>query len=169
MYIARMEKKFLEAYEQYADAIFRHCYFRVSDEERAKDIMQDAFLKTWGYIAEGKEIKNMRAFLYRVANNLIVDYYRKRKPDSSVEDLQEKGVEIRHNTKEVLESHIAAKEVLEVISQLEPKYRDAFLMRYVDELSVKEIADVLDEAENTVSVHIHRATKQARQLLNHEQ
>jgi len=164
-----MEKEFLQAYEQYADAIFRHCYFRVSDEDKAKDLTQDTFLKTWDYIAQGKEIGNMRAFLYRVASNLIVDSYRNKKPVSSIEDLQEKGVELRHNTKEPLETRIEAKEVIEVIGKLEPKYKNAFLMRYVDELSVKEIAEVLGETENTVSVHIHRASEQARQLLNHGQ
>jgi len=166
LYYCLMEKEFLEAYEKYADAIFRYCFFRVSDEEKAKDIAQDTFLKTWDYIAEDKNIDNIRAFLYRVAGNLIVDEYRKKKT-VSIEDLQEKGVQMRHNTKERPDTHIEAKEVLEAVGKLDAKYRDAFLMRYVDELAVKEIAEILGETENTVSVHIHRAAQQARQILRY--
>ena len=59
-------------------------------------------------------------------------------------------------------------EVIGLLQQLDAKYRDAFIMRYVGELSVKEIAGILGEAENTVSVHIHRAVKQVRVLLKHE-
>ena len=162
-----MEKEFLEAYEKYADAIFRYCYFRLSDEEKAKDMTQDTFLKTWDYAAQGKSITDMRAFLYRVARNCIVDYYRKRKP-MSLERLQEKGFEPRLDIRGKLETEIEVKEVIEVLQQLDEKYRDAFIMRYVDEFSVKEIAEILGEAENTVSVHIHRAVKQVRTLLKHE-
>ncbi|MBI2098288.1 MAG: RNA polymerase sigma factor [Candidatus Wildermuthbacteria bacterium] len=162
-----MEKEFLEAYEKYADALFRYCYFRLSDEEKAKDVVQDTFVKTWDYIAQGKSIAEMRAFLYRVASNCIVDQYRKRKT-TSLNYLQEKGFEPRLDIREKLETEIEAKEVIEVLQQLDEKYRDAFIMRYVGELSVKEIAEILGEAENTVSVHIHRAVKQVRLLLKHE-
>ncbi len=161
-----MEKQFLEAYEKYADAIFRHCYFRLSDEEQARDIMQETFLKTWEYIAQGKEIKNIRAFLYRVAHNQIVDHYRKKK-ESSLEGLQEKGFEPRHDIRENLMDTVDAKSVVETIEKLDEKYRDTILMRYVDELSVQEIAEILGESENLVSVHIHRGIQQLRKLLHY--
>ena len=130
-------------------------------------MVQDTFLKTWDYIAQGKSITEMRAFLYRVASNCIVDQYRKRKT-ASLDYLQEKGFEPRLDTRGKLETEIEAKEVVEVLQQLDEKYRDAFIMRYVGELSVKEIAGIFGEAENTVSVHIHRAVKQVRVLLKHE-
>ena len=105
-----MEKEFLEAYEKYADALFRYCYFRLSDEEKAKDVVQDTFLKTWDYIAQGKSITEMSAFLYRVARNCIVDQYRKRKT-TSLDRLQEKGFEPRLDTRGRLETEIEAREV----------------------------------------------------------
>lgn len=162
--IGFMEKQFLEAYEKHADAIFRHCYFRLSDEEQARDIVQETFLKTWEYIGQGKEIKNIRAFLFSVAHNQIVDHYRKKRA-SSLEALQEKGFEPRHDTKEKLFAAIDAKFVLATLEKLDAKYRDAILMRYIDELSIKEIAEILGESENTVSVHIHRGIQQLRKLL----
>jgi len=77
---------FTSAYEEFADAIFRHCYFRVSDREKAKDIMQEVFVRTWNYVVEGNEINELKSFLYRTAHNLIIDEYRARKNDASLED-----------------------------------------------------------------------------------
>ena len=72
------------------DAIFRHCYFRVFDRERARDLVQETFLKTWEYLTRGHDIENIRAFLYRVATNLIIDDSR-RKKEISLEQLSESG------------------------------------------------------------------------------
>ena len=75
----KKEKEFLQAFEKYADDIYRHCYFRVYDKELAEDLVQETFIKTWKYIISGEEIKNIRAFLYKVAVNLIIDNSRKKK------------------------------------------------------------------------------------------
>ena len=161
-----MEKQFLDAYEKYADAIFRHCSLRLSDKELAQDLTQEAFTRTWNYITEGSEIRNFRAFLYRVANNLIVDAYRKKKT-ISLDALQEKGVQIRHHKAEgEIQTHTEVNDVLEFIQKLDEKYREVVVMRYVDELSPKEIAEILDETENAVSVRIHRGLQKVRELLN---
>lgn len=76
------ERDFLAAYDEHSDALFRHVLIRVRDREVAKDIVQEAFSRTWLYLSEGKKIDYMRAFLYRVANNLIVDGSRKKKSAS---------------------------------------------------------------------------------------
>src|SRR3989344_3440161 len=73
------EEAFTQGYQTHADAIYRHCYFRVHNKELAQDLTQETFIKTWKYIIEGKEIKNLKAFLYKVAINLIIDDSRKKK------------------------------------------------------------------------------------------
>jgi len=85
-----LEEDFATAYDLYADAIFRHCYFRVNDREKAVDLMQETFMKTWEYLASGKKVTNLRAFLYRSANNLIVDQARRAKlrQEDSLEDMR---------------------------------------------------------------------------------
>ena len=70
---------FSDAYEEYKDAIFRHCYFHTFDREQAKDAMQETFIKTWQYLESGHKIDNLRAFLYKVATNLIINAARKKK------------------------------------------------------------------------------------------
>ena len=155
---------FINAYDTYADAIFRHCYFRVYDRERAKDIMQETFMKTWEYIASGNEIENIRAFLYRVANNCIIDNARKKK-ERSLDELQEQGFEPGYDDTKKHQDRLDAHAALAIVDQLDDKYREAVLLRYLDDLSPKEIASIINESENVVSVRIHRGLAQLKKLL----
>lgn len=160
-----VEELFFDAYEAYADAIFRHCYFRVHDRELAKDLMQETYTRTWQEIRNGKAPEQIRPFLYRVATNLIIDYYRKKKT-YSLENLQETyGFDPAvDKTDEIIDS-LDAKRALEFLPQLSESYRSVLVMRYVDDMSPKEIAGITGETENTVSVHIHRAAQKLRSCM----
>lgn len=158
---------FLKAYDEFSDAIFRHCYFRLSSRERAKDLTQETFVRTWKYVSSGNGIENMRAFLYRVANNLIIDEYRKKK-ESSLDALKEEGSEVSVEDSGRIRDRIDGKITLTMLSRIDEKYRNALIMRYIDDLSPEEIAAVTHETANTVSVHIHRGLKQIRKILEHD-
>ena len=159
-----MEQEFLKAYDSLSDAIFRHCYFRISDRDKAKDLAQDTFTKTWEYITKGGKIENIKAFLYRVANNLIVDEFRKKK-ELSLESLGESGFEPVSRDDRDIRTDMEIKEVIRTIEKLEPDYREAVMMRHVEGMSVKEIAAVIGESENLTSVRIHRGLAKLRELL----
>lgn len=161
------DKQILEVYDKYADAIFRHCYFRVHDRDLAIDLTQETFVRTWEYLRQGKEVDNLRAFLYRVASNLIVDFSRKKK-SQSLDNMQDKGLEIRHIDRETTEGRLDAKGVVLVLDKLNDNHRTVIVMRYLDELSVKEIAQALGESENAISVRIHRALKKLRDHLEED-
>ena len=155
----------MKAYEELSDAIFRHCYFRIGDREKAKDLMQETFTKTWEYIVGGQPVNNLKAFLYRVASNLVVDEYRKKR-ELSLDSLQVDGFEPSFDDRNKTEAGIDAKIAVRVINQLDEKYREVVLMKYVDELSPKEIAGITGDSENNISVRIHRGLKQFKQILN---
>ena len=70
------QEAYIHAYEQHADAIFRFVYFRTRDKEDARDIVQETFLRTWRYLAEGNEIDQLRPFLFRTARNILYDMTR---------------------------------------------------------------------------------------------
>ncbi len=153
------------AYDQYADAIFRHCYFRVFSRERGKELMQETFLRTWQYMADGKQVDNMRAFLYRIANNLIIDESRKKR-ETSLEALQEAGFDPGGEDGNVTAaSKLEERRILETLSKLDAPYRDVFVMRHIDGLKPAEIATMLGESSNAISVRLHRATEQLRKYL----
>src|SRR3989344_1066279 len=164
---AEIEKQFLAAYETYADALFRHCYFRVYDRELAKDLVQEAFCRTWTFLSEGKEIKNIRAFLYRVLHNLIVDTVRRKSP-LSLNQLVEEGFSPKDESSPDIEQLLTAKEIIQKLESWEEPYRSVILMRFIDDLSPKEISVILGISENAVSVRIHRGMAQLRQLAQKE-
>ncbi len=161
-----LNEEFIKAYESYSDAIFRYCYFRVYDRERAKDIVQETFMKTWDYIARGNDIDNIRAFLYKVARNIIIDYTRKKKEDSP-EALQESGFNPGVDERANKEIEFDFQAALQAIKSLDEKYREAVTMRYIEGYSPKEIAKMIDETENVISVRIHRGLQQLRKKIKY--
>ncbi len=161
------KEQFLTAHDAYADALFRHCYFRIYDRELAKDLVQEVFCRTWVYLSQGKEIKNIRAFLYRVLHNVIVDEVKKKKP-VSLDQLTEEGFSPKDESVPDLEQQNIAKEVIQKLELLDEQYRSIFQMRFIDDLSPKEIATILEISENVVSVRIHRGMDKLRQLMEKE-
>lgn len=159
------EREFLAEYDRFADAIFRHCFFRVYDRELARDLVQQTFLKTWEYIVSGKEIDNIRGFLYRVATNLIIDQARKARP-VSLDELLEKGFDPGDTKGQNLEILVDSKYILEKLAELPTDDKNLIIMRYVDGLGPKEIANILGLTENVVSVRLNRAIKELKGLLN---
>ena len=160
-----IEEQFLEAYEHYADALFRHCFFRVYDRELAKDLTQETFCRTWTYLADGKEIKKIRAFLYRVLHHVIVDEIRRKKP-ISLDQLVEKGFSPPDESASNMDRRLEIQHALQKLVLLEQPERDVLEMRFIDDLSPGEIASVLGVSENVISVRIHRGVKKLRQLIH---
>lgn len=162
----KVETRYLAAYDEHAGALFRHVQLRVRDREAATDIVQETFSRAWLYLSQGKQIDYMRAFLYRVANNLIVDGSRRKKASSLEKMMEEDGFEVAdENAKDPVEIP-QAREALALLKSLEDIYRTAITMRFIDEMTPKEIAKELGVSENVVSVRIHRGIARLGKLMN---
>jgi len=161
-----VEQKFISAYDTYQNAIFRHCFFRVFERELARDLTQETFIKTWDYIQQGKEVKNMQAFLYKTATNLIIDYVRKKK-EQSLDAMTDAGFQPSNTRDElgVLDAKMEVEELMNILDTLDDMYREPFLLRFVEGLKPKEIALVLNEDVNVISVRITRAKRQVIQKI----
>ena len=158
------EDQFLNWYNDFSDAIFRHCFFRLSDREKAKDATQETFIRLWNYIAQGKEVGNVRSFLYTIANNIIIDEYR-RKTTISLDRMQEEtGFDIGSDEHKGIEHRDDVERVQEIVREIPEQYREAFIMRHIDGLSVKEIAKITGDSENLISVRIHRAIEKIKHI-----
>jgi len=166
-----LEKTFLIAYEQYSDAIFRFIFFKLNDRERTLDLVQETFMKTWLQMSKNKEVENIKAFLYKVAGNLVIDEYRKRgRKDhmtSSLDTLNETGFEpaLDINQLEVLINQLDGTKVMKMIHELPDIYSIILFMKYTEELSVTEIAETIKETPNVVSVRLNRGIKKLRELV----
>ena len=158
------QDEFARAYDEYKDAIFRHCYFHTFDRERAKDLLQETFVKTWEYLSTGHDIDNVRAFLYKVATNLVINAARKKK-EQSLEALQEVGFDPPGEDNPAAHDVIAEERVMRILHTIEEPYRSAVTLRYVEGFAPAEIADITGESANVISVRINRGLKQLRAQL----
>ncbi len=172
------ERQFGEAYERYSDELFRHCSLRLSDRERAVEITQETFLKVWQYMERGEEVREIRPFLYRTLHNLIIDEYRKMKSlslealvqhDEGGGDIESLMPADESNTLEAAINRFEGGRALEALKKLPDTYREVLVMRYVDQLSPKEIGDAIGESENAVSVRVHRGLKKLKSILEPEE
>ncbi|MDP2629500.1 MAG: RNA polymerase sigma factor [Candidatus Harrisonbacteria bacterium] len=159
--IEEKRELFLKLYDSQSDGLYRHCYFRLSNKTEAEQMVQEAYTRLWDYFLRKRFLEYPKALLYRIANNLIIDWYRKRK-ESSLDALQEGGMQFRSEQDKELTLGIEIKELKATILCLDQKYQQILLLRYVNDCSVKEIAQTLSLNENTVSVRIHRAIKELR-------
>ena len=165
------EDRFLQAFHEYGDALFRHAMLRISDRERAIDLVHDTFTKVWSYVKNGHSVEQYRPFLYKVLNNLIIDAYRKQREQSLDALLAEEGVsegsfpELVENTAEALAATLDGKQAFELVATLPDVYREVLLLRFVDGLGPKEISELVEESENVVSVRIHRGLRLLRDIM----
>lgn len=157
------EQIFLEAYEAHADAIFRFCFYKTNNRELAKDLTQETFLKAWTYAKKGDAIREYKAFLYRLAGNLVIDWYRKRKAES-LDRLLEDGFDPPVPAKGDLHSELDW--ALSTLHRLRHEDQELIIWRYIEDRSPGEIAELLQENENTVSVRLHRAVGRLKRFLN---
>lgn len=170
------EQQFKDAFERYSDELFRHASMRLSDKERALEITQDAFTRTWDYARKGGEVRELRPFLYRTLKNLIIDEYRKNKMqslDSMLENSESGAMEAllpqdETNTLESAMERFDGKQALEALKNLPDSYSEVLMLRYVEGLSPKEIAETIGESQTLVSVRIHRGLKKLHDLLEED-
>lgn len=149
---------FEEAYIDLSDSIFRYIYFRVFDKEVAKDLTQETFFKVWDYIVKGKKITNIKAFLYRTAHNIILNYIRDTKKVFSIEELKEKFNfdVIDSNQQESRQREIDINSIIDSFKILTEEEQELIKIRYFDGLSIEEISKIKEKSVNNISVKIYR-------------
>ncbi len=159
-----LEEQFIAWYDAWSDAIFRHCYFRVYDYERARDLTQEVFTRVWQYAKAGNVIDNPRALLYKTATNCIINEHKKKTTDSLDLMREETGFDVATvDDEQTLFGTIDGKKIIEKLdSILDEKHKTVIVLRYINGLGPKEIAAITNESENVVSVRINRAIKKLR-------
>lgn len=158
--------EFMEYHERYHDDIFRFCIVKTRDRALSLDITQDTFMRFWEYLIKGKEIKQERPLLYRIANNLIIDNYRKKK-DVLVEDFT--AGEYEHYTwqddSERQIDILDGEKIIELLHKLPELTREIITLRFINDFSISEIAQTIKRDNKTVSVYLHRGIKQLREIV----
>jgi RNA polymerase sigma-70 factor (ECF subfamily) len=167
VYIGTMpsQAEFEEAYRQYFDRIFRYFLWQTRNEALSEDLTSDVFSQAWR-AWQNFDGKNTQAWLYRIAKNRLIDYWRKKKEIS----LEEVG-DIPHDSKihEKAERKMEADRIKGAIEELPDNLREVVILRFLEEYSVKEVSETLSISEANVRVLQYRALVKLREVLGNEQ
>jgi len=151
------------AYRDYQLGLGQHSLFKVNNRALSEDLVQDTFLKTWKYLVRGGKIDVMKAFLYHVLNALIIDEYRKHKT-VSLDVLVENGFEPKEDGAEQIINKLDSKNAIFMIARLPIKYQQVMRMKYVQNLSLKEMAQAVGQSKNTLAVQINRGVQMLKKI-----
>lgn len=165
-------ESFAKLYDELASRIYRFVFFKVNNVEEAEDITSQVFLKVWHYIQEGEEeIRSIRAFVYRITRNLIIDYYRTKSQSLPLEyktiqdDERILSQLVDKSLREEMEQKSDLVIMYKALQQLKDEYREIIVLKYIDELSTKEIGQVLNKNSNAVRAQLLRALTALKELL----
>ncbi|MCX6796639.1 MAG: RNA polymerase sigma factor [Candidatus Falkowbacteria bacterium] len=170
----KLQKKnkeaFIKAYDLYLDSIYRFIFFKIGNKEEAEDLTSSVFLKTWDYIQTNriKEFKTLKALLYKVARNIVIDHYRKQSQKQEISlDQGEGRIEIIDETAELakkIELADGFSSLEKKLFELKDEYREIIVLRYIDELSISEMAKILNKNQGNVRVLIYRAINALKKI-----
>jgi RNA polymerase sigma-70 factor (ECF subfamily) len=162
---SQKKKQFSKFYDKYVSQIYRFLFLRTSSKEIAEDLTSQVFLKAWEFFLNN-EIFDPRAFFYQTARNLVTDYFRqKNKNPISLENLPEVS-DPRISVEEKIIYDLELEKIFLTLSKLKPEYQEAILLRYVEGLSPKEIAKILEKPEGATRVLISRALTALKEKVN---
>jgi len=163
------QKQFSKIYDQYISRIYRFVFLRVNSRDIAQDLTSETFTRAWDKFKDnsGPKVKNWLGFLYQIARNLVTDFYREKGKvqiisASYAPTLTDPGIGLEE--KAFLSSE--ADQIKAVLSKLGEEQQEVIIWRYLEGLSNKEIAKILDKPEGTVRVIIHRALETLRKELS---
>ena len=153
------------AHNDYEKGLNARAFFKVNNHDVGNDLVQDTFLKTWKYLVKGGEIVTMKAFLYHILNNLIVDQYRKHKT-TSLDIMLEKGfepVDVSSDFKHLYDI-LDEKKAFLLMTHLPKKYQKVMRMRYMQDLTLKEMSFITGHSKNAIAVQAHRGLEILKSL-----
>lgn len=160
------ENAFSEIYSRYADSLAGFANSKFFDEEDGRDIIHDVFVKLWQERTQLKVDRDLKAFLFKLTRDRIVDKIRKnitRREYTTMVD----SLAARYEA--TIEQKIAAKEIAQSIEtsldELSPRVKEIYLLSREENLSISEIADKLQLSEQTVKNQLSTALKHLRQSL----
>ncbi|WP_304970186.1 sigma-70 family RNA polymerase sigma factor [Romboutsia ilealis] len=144
----------------YFDRLCKEAYMRCKYEEDVKEIVQETIYKAYRNISSLKEPQYFKTWLSRILINVANDYLRKK----GMVDLE---LDEKAYIKEVVvEDRVEIKiDLYNAIDTLEDKYKDAIILRYINDLKIEDISKILDRPINTIKTHLRKALKDMKKLL----
>lgn len=153
-----------EAFEQlsdiYFDRLYKEAYLKCKHEEDALEVVQETIYKAYMNIKSLREPRYFKTWISRILINVCNDYLKK----VGMVDLQHE--ESAYVKEIVVDDKIEIKiDLYNAMDELEDKYKDAIMLKYIEDLKVEEISKILDRPINTIKTHLRKGLKDMKNLL----
>lgn len=153
-------------YNELRDKLFKFCKFKLSNDALAEEITQETFLRFLGYIKAKTVVTHPKALLFRIASNLVIDQYRRKKAYSldALRDNEEINFDVGDESHKNIEVKFEIKWALKKLPYLTEWQQKIFIMRYLKGMTPIEIGFRENRTPNAISVELHRTMRALRSL-----
>lgn len=155
-----MQSKFERLYDTYYDSVYRYIFVSVKDKYNAEDIISTVFTKIYEHQDQIEEIESSKNWVFRIAHNAIIDFYRKNSKIIPIENFLDRGKEEEGYENILIKDEFT--KVKKIIDELPESTKKMVYMRFYGGLKFREISELINVAENTVKSTVSRAIKRIR-------
>ncbi len=163
------DRAFQVIYTRYSARLNSFCLFKVHNQMEAEEIFQQTWIRFFNSVAGGKQLECVLPFLLSIAKNLVIDYFRATKTRTThIVDMTEPEMleEIAEKTSiNPVECNELGELIQAAVNCLDDKYKEAFILKRYDDLSLEEISKFMNISLSTAKQRVSRATKMVRDIL----
>lgn len=159
---------FAALYTRHVDRIYRHCYYYMGNRTDAEDLAQQTFLQAWQAIGRYRRGKApFQAWLLTIAGNLSISRLRLAREIPQRGGVRDEATE--DDPQDIVATLDSCDVVRRAVLELKPDRQQVIILRFIEGLSISEVAAALGKSENNVSVTQHRALGDLRRRLVEQQ
>lgn len=157
---------FATLYNRYKRSVYLFCLKMLLDREKARDAVQDTFLRVFEHRDQLTDPSRFRAWLFAIARNQCLSFFRSSKFEAGEEiDFEAVGAPAEDGPDALLEQHDETEWLEKLLRQLKLEYREVLVLREYQNLSYKEIAEILGSTESAIKSRIFKARQRLFEML----
>ncbi len=162
---AGKQEALADIYEAYFMRVYRFVYYRVSHKETAEDLTEDTFVKVFAGIKTLQTSAAFEGWLFQIARNLVIDYYRKKKQFVPLDTI-ENTLEYDTNVVDIINLQIEQSILIKLLKELNDEQQSVIKMKFMEDLDNSTIAKLLNKSEGAVRVIQHRAIAKLKEVFD---
>ena len=151
--------------DRYKSMAYNIAYRMLGDADAANDMAQESFISAYAALKDFKQGSKFSSWLYRIVVNKCRDYLRSRRETVPVEEIAEIRAGDTMTPEQAMSSRQTGDAIQEALSALPAEYREVIILKHIEELDYREIADILDVRLGALKVRAHRGREMLKKLL----
>jgi len=158
---------FGQLYDHYLPAIYRYVFMKVSNKHEAEDLTHEVFMSAWQNL-ERYKFKGFpfSSWLYNIAHNRVIDFYRTKKSHADIEEVDEGFIKVVYALDKIIDTSLEIEKVHAALQEMTDEQQDVILMRFMEDMSHRDIAAAMNKTEGAVRLIQHRAMQNLRNMLS---